>query len=177
MLLKRVQKFLKDNTLDIIFLIVVAIVAFNVTKSFAILNIIGESMFPTYTNGDVLILKKSKEPSIQDIIVFEAPESWSEEPGGKQYIKRIVASEGDIVHFKNSYLKINNEEPLFIDRPFCMIDDVKVTIEENKYFVLGDNISNSNDSLTQMCLNNLEYTVDESAISYFGEEVFSISRH
>lgn len=177
MLLKRVQKFLKNNTLDIIFLIVVAIVAFNVTKSFAILNIIGESMFPTYTNGDVLILKKSKEPSIQDIIVFEAPESWSEEPGGKQYIKRIVASEGDIVHFKNSYLKVNNDEPLFIDRPFCKINDVKVVIGKNKHFVLGDNITNSNDSLTQMCLNNLEYTIDESLISYFGEEIFTFTKH
>lgn len=175
--MKRTQKFLKGNTLDIIFLIVVAIVAFNITKSFAILNINGESMFPTYRDGDVLIVKKSKEPSTQDIVIFEAPESWSEEFGGKHFIKRIVASEGDTVHFKNSYLKVNNDEPLFIDRPFCEIDDVKVTIENNKYFVLGDNIANSNDSLTQMCLNNLEYTIDESLISYFGEEIFSFTKH
>ena len=177
MLLKRVQRFLKDNTLDIIFLIVVAIVAFNITKAFAILNISGESMFPTYTDGDVLIVKKSKEPSIQNIVIFEAPESWSEDFGGKHFIKRIVASEGDTVHFKNSYLKVNNDEPVFIDRPFCEFDDVKVTIEKNKYFVLGDNITNSNDSLTQMCLNNLEYTIDESLISYFGEEIFTFSKH
>lgn len=175
--MKRTQKFLKGNTLDIIFLIVVAIVAFNITKSFAILNINGESMFPTYRDGDVLIVKKSKEPSIQDIVIFEAPESWSEEFGGKHFIKRIVASEGDTVHFKNSYLKVNNDEPLFIDRPFCEFDDVKVTIENNKYFVLGDNITNSNDSLTQMCLNNLEYAIDESLISYFGEEIFSFTKH
>ena len=177
MLLKRVQRFLKDNTLDIIFLIVVAIVAFNITKAFAILNISGESMFPTYTDGDVLIVKKSKEPSIQNIVIFEAPESWSEDFGGKNFIKRIVASEGDTVHFKNSYLKVNNDEPVFIDRPFCKINDVEVTIEKNKYFVLGDNITNSNDSLTQMCLNNLEYTIDESLISYFGEEIFTFSKH
>ena len=175
--MNKVEKFLRENALDILFLIVVAIVTFNITKSFAILHISGESMFPTYTDGDIVIVKKNKEPTTQDIIIFESPQSWSEDFGGKQFIKRIVAGEGDTVHFKDSYLRVNNEEPLFIDRPFCMIDDVKVTIEENKYFVLGDNISNSNDSLTQMCLNNLEYTVDESAITYFGEEVFSISRH
>ena len=175
--MSKVKKFLRDNALDIAFLIVVAIVTFNITKSFAILHINGESMFPTYTDGDIVIVKKNKEPTTQDIIIFVAPQSWSEDFGGKQFIKRIVASEGDTVHLKDSYLKVNNEEPLFIDRPFCMIDDVKVTIEENKYFVLGDNISNSNDSLTQMCLNNLEYTVDENEISYFGKEVFSISRH
>ncbi|MBN2558693.1 MAG: signal peptidase I, partial [Clostridia bacterium] len=73
-------------------------------------------------------------------------------PVGKDYIKRVVAIGGDIVDFKDGWLYINGERQ---EEPYTK--DVKYTfdkgfielpylVEEGRYFVLGDNRADSNDS-------------------------------
>lgn len=60
-------------------------------------------------------------------------------------IKRVIGLPGDTVEIKNNILYRNDEE--VEDFPMTNLTDVpKLTVEENKYFVLGDNRDLSYDS-------------------------------
>lgn len=169
-----VKEFLKKNWFDTLFLIIIAIVAYNFTSNMAILHINGQSMFPTYSDGDIVLMRKQEEKNYEDIVIFSSPESWTSDLKSKDFIKRLVAKEGDTVKYEDNYVTVNGERPIFIDRNFCELDKAEVTLGENQYFVMGDNSSNSNDSLTQLCLNNEEFYIQESSILTSGYELFSI---
>ena len=104
------------------------------------------SMEPMISSGDrVVINKLVKSYEIDDVIVFKG------NSGGK-YVARIVASGGDMVTIGNSgELFINNnlqqEENIYTD---TLITDTAVSypviVDEDSYFVLGDNRTDSMDS-------------------------------
>lgn len=169
-----IKEFFKKNWFDTLFLIVIAVLAYYLTSNMAILHINGQSMFPTYSDGDVVLMRKQEKKNYEDIVVFASPESWTSDLESKDFIKRLVAKEGDTVRYEDNYVTVNGENPIFIDRDFCELLEAEVTLGENQYFVMGDNISNSNDSLTQLCLNNEEFYIHESSILSSGYELFSI---
>ena len=65
------------------------------------------------------------------------------------YVKRVVGVPGDTLYIKNGLLYVNDEtvEEYFNDRiaePGLL--ESEVTLEEDEYFVIGDNCNNSEDS-------------------------------
>ncbi|MFC1494405.1 signal peptidase I [Thermodesulfobacteriota bacterium] len=110
-----------------------------------------------------------KKPERGDVVVFKWPEDES-----KDFIKRVVGIEGDIIEIKDDTLYVNNEriEHTLIDkfsdesvrdadvfeevldgnRHFILDQIAKkenygpVTVPENSIFVMGDNRDNSQDS-------------------------------
>ena len=116
----------------------------------------GESMEPTLSDGDNLIVDKItyrfKDPERFDIIVF--PFKYKEDT---YYIKRIIGMPGDTV-------KIEEEGSIYIDsgnglewleesygREIIKADHIGLASEpielaDDEYFVLGDNRNNSSDS-------------------------------
>lgn len=114
------------------------------------LRVIGQSMEPTLQNGDVVIVNKAgyllKEPQRFDIIAFKQRE------GDNSYynIKRIIGLPGEEVTIRDGHIFI--DDILLQDIPFE--EDVLtegmaldgVTLEKGEYFVLGDNVNNSEDS-------------------------------
>jgi signal peptidase I len=126
--------------------IVFAVVIAYIIKFFLfdIIEVDGNSMYPTLHDKDRLIVSKInyKEPNIGDIIIFKYPADEN-----LDFIKRIVAKEGDKVEIKNNYLYINNkkiEEPYINDKQ--LNDFSEVIVPENSFFVLGDNRNSSRDS-------------------------------
>lgn len=113
---------------------------------FTVAMVDGESMLPTLTHGDRLIVwRLGYEPEKNDVIVFQ-------QDGKPPYIKRVIATEGDTVsidyntHTVSVNGKILNEE--YILEPTVLRGDVSfpLVVAEDHIFVLGDNRNNSSDS-------------------------------
>lgn len=114
------------------------------------LKIIGQSMEPTLQSGNLVIVNKAeylfREPQRFDIIAFKQRE------GDNSYynVKRIIALPGETITIKDGHIFI--DDVLLSDLPFdenvltegLALDGV--TLEKGEYFVLGDNVNNSEDS-------------------------------
>ncbi len=104
-----------------------------------------------FTNGKTLI--PVKDPQRGDIVVFKYPEDPS-----KDFIKRVIAVGGDTLEIKNKKLFVNDKpvasqpyavykDDRIIPGNFSTRDNLKkITIPDNKLFVMGDNRDNSHDS-------------------------------
>lgn len=113
----------------------------------------GNSMFPTYHNGDFLITEKItykfNEPKRGDVIVLKNPRNESQD-----FIKRIIALPGDTVKIENNLVFVNDQPlnenylpPNTTTRAgLFMNEGFTVRAGDNQYFVLGDNRDHSSDS-------------------------------
>ena len=130
--------------------IVICMGLFTVTFFCVDEKVVGNSMSPTLQNDQKILINtfayKLFEPEVDDIIVFNKDVSAG---GTDTYVKRIVAVPGDTVQIKNGKLYINDEI-------YSTMKDVKIvnagniakkqTLDVDEYFVIGDNINNSEDS-------------------------------
>lgn len=105
------------------------------------------SMEPNLMIDDRIIVSKVtyhfKEPQRGDIIVFKFPLDTS-----RNFVKRLIAKEGEIVEIKNSVLYINNQ-PVpedYLPKGLGFQDYGPQKVPEGHYFMLGDNRNNSDDS-------------------------------
>lgn len=124
------------------------------------------SMKPTLRDGDKIMVNKLlfgpkipftdfrlpglREPQRGDIIVFVYPEDKK-----KDFIKRLVALDGETIEISNGEILINGEpikEPPemlkihYYNRGYCGQRGNPIEIPEGNYFVLGDNSASSRDS-------------------------------
>jgi len=147
----RIENPFLRNLTEWIFVIALAFILALVTRAFLfrVTRVTGYSMVPTLNHGDVLILNRFtylfNDPSVGDIVAFPFPEDPSD-----YFIKRIVAAPGDVVDFIDGVFYVNGTP---LDDAFSHIDvrsmvtvNFPVTVEEGRYFVLGDNRNNSQDS-------------------------------
>lgn len=103
----------------------------------------GESMQPTLEASERLFINKLvyqfADPDRGDVIVLKDP---SNGPDKKEFlVKRIVGLPGDTVEVKGHILYVNGEaqEESYTDVPIEDPDFAPITIEEDHYFVMGDN--------------------------------------
>lgn len=124
------------------------------------------SMIPTFEIGDRIFVNKFvygaripltdirlpalKQPERGDIIVFVSPEVPK-----KDFVKRLIALEGEKVEIKNGNIHIDGKEisgPVSIrsnyyyNRGDYGQNSVTITVPKDSFFVLGDNSANSRDS-------------------------------
>ena len=126
------------------------------------------SMIPTLVIGDHILVNKFlygtkipfsetmvlefTKPEKGDIIVFKYPEDPS-----RDFIKRVVAVEGDVVESKNKAIYVNGKQT---SEPYTQHTDNSIRpmgieprdnfgpliVPRNKFFVMGDNRDQSYDS-------------------------------
>jgi len=105
-------------------------------------------MEPTLYPGDRIIVNRLAyrlgEPKIGDVVVFRYPLDPS-----RDYIKRVVATGGDVIEARNNVLYINGEpQPPaeFLPDNVVYEDFGPVKVPSNSFFMMGDNRNNSADS-------------------------------
>lgn len=120
----------------VIVLVVVLIRTFIITP----VRVDGDSMKNTLKNGDILLLYKLGSINRFDIIVLD------EEKDNEKIIKRVIGLPGETVAIKKGKIYINDK---VIDDEYAYgetSDYDKVTLEDDEYFILGDNRLISKDS-------------------------------
>ncbi len=115
-------------------------------------EVVGNSMFPTYKNGEYLmankVIYKVSKPKRGDVIIFQYSDT-------QDFIKRIIGEPGDEVMIKDGKYYINGKQ---LDESKYLADTVvtnggsyihegqSISVPEGEYFVSGDNRPNSSDS-------------------------------
>jgi len=111
----------------------------------------GQSMDPTFENGDYLIIDeityRFRNPERGEVIVFKAPQDPSQ-----RYIKRLIGLPSETVKIEEGQIYIYNEQGEMVLNESEYLSGVEtagnidVKLKENEYFVLGDNRPFSFDS-------------------------------
>lgn len=147
--------------------IIVAFLLAMVIRAFVIqaFKIPTGSMRPTLLEGDLILVNKFiygaripftdkrlpaiREPKRGDVIVFIFPGDRK-----KDFIKRLVGLPGESVEIKSGTIYINDKpilDPVFSQRYYYNrgdygVENKKITVPKDCYFVLGDNSASSMDS-------------------------------
>jgi len=146
---------LKDHIIDLIQTLVVFGAIFTVIYLFVAQphKVSGNSMIPTFQNGDYIITDKLSyklgQPKKGDIIVLKNPRDESQD-----FIKRIIVLPGDTIKISGRLIYVNDtlqsEQYLPKNTPTAsgaiLQEGETVKAGPNQYFVLGDNRTHSSDS-------------------------------
>lgn len=132
-------------------ILIVIIVGYSIVEfGVQTLRIIGQSMEPSLQNGDVVLVNKLGyvfgEPKRFDLIAFKQRE------GDNSYynVKRVIGLPGETVTIQEGYVFIDGV--VLVGLPFDEKVSTEglalegVTLGDGEYFVLGDNVNNSEDS-------------------------------
>jgi len=114
----------------------------------------GASMEPNFEDGEYLIIDEISlrfhEPQRGDTIIFRYPKDPSQ-----YYIKRVIGLPGEIVKIESGKVTIFNKENtagFILDESYLSEEnkftsgDTEIKLDENDYFVMGDNRRASSDS-------------------------------
>jgi len=109
----------------------------------------GASMEPNFRSGDYLLVDeisyRFREPKRGEVVIFRYPGDRS-----VFYIKRVIGLPNDKIEFKSSKIFINGEaleeRYLSAEVETLPVGEYRIILEENQYFVIGDNRSFSSDS-------------------------------
>lgn len=113
----------------------------------------GASMEDNFHDGDYLLIDEISyrfdEPKRGDVIVFRYPENPSQ-----FFIKRIIALPGETIEIKNDQVTIYNSETpggFLLNEDYLSssqetIGNLSENLDNNEYYVLGDNRLQSSDS-------------------------------
>ena len=146
-----VKKIIKEIVIWLL-LIVLTITAsyFITTNVFVKTAVAGVSMEPTLMEGQVVIVNKIeyylKSPKRNDVIVNKQ----SNREHSYYEIKRVIGLPGETVKIKNGIIYINDEvlkekiKTETIENAGLAEEGIK--LDDNEYFVLGDNRNDSEDS-------------------------------
>ncbi len=147
-------KFLKTLKQILIFLVesaAVVVLAWLIIRFAVEKNIIvGDSMAPTLSDSSVILINKlayiRKAPKRNDVIVF----NQGKDDRTYLNVKRVIGIPGDTVEILNGKVYINGslyEEQINVeDMRLAGLAASEITLEDNEYFVLGDNRNSSEDS-------------------------------
>lgn len=138
------KKFVVTLLSTISILIVVAAAAVLVSTLFLlVIQVSGNSMEPTFQDGDILVLMKSDKASYGDLCCV----SWQ----NKTLLKRVIGLPGDVIVIdEQGDVYVNDElldEPYVLDKCLGVCDiEFPYEVPDNKIFLLGDQRSLSHDS-------------------------------
>ncbi len=110
-------------------------------------DIVGESMSPTFMNGDkALATRNFTDVARGDVVALRYPKDES-----KSFVQRIIGLPGERIEMREGRVVINDkpiEEPYVVESNRSKDSWGPMTVAAGQYFVMGDNRRNSLDSRT-----------------------------
>lgn len=145
-------------------------------------EVIGNSMHPTYQNGEYLmankLLYRFQDPQRGDVIIFKYSDT-------QDFIKRVIGLPGDKVMLKDGHIYINNQlvdessylsNSIYTNGGEFLHEGETITVPDNEYFVCGDNRPHSSDSRTFGPISK-EDIKGKAWLVYFPFSQFRIAQH
>lgn len=138
---RRYQSVLRSTIYTLITVAACAVLV--ATLWLPVLQIYGNSMTPTLTDGEIIFSVKTSDFEQGDVISFYY--------NNKILVKRVIASSGEWVNIdEDGTVSVNGqplEEPYLEEKAFGDCDlDLPYQVPEGKVFVMGDHRSTSVDS-------------------------------
>lgn len=121
--------------------VILCLSVFLLTRFYGLAIVSGESMEPTFVNGDIVLVTKGiPEEGLRrgDIAVIK--------DGRSLLVKRIVAVPGDTTVIKDGALFVNGQKEESVDTAFAGLLSSSYMTGKGEYIVLGDNRAHSRDS-------------------------------
>jgi signal peptidase I len=124
----------------------------------------GESMEPTYRQGEHLVVERIGTDEIRrgDVVLVRVPGRYQ----GAPVLRRVIGTGGDHVESVGDHVTVNGRP---VDEPYVRRDELSpsaapydVRVPKGRLFLLGDNRGNSNDS---------RFSLDEQSGSVAGSGV------
>ncbi len=145
-------------------------------------EVVGNSMHPTYKNGEYLmankILYKISEPKRGDVIIFKYSST-------QDFIKRVIGLPGDTVMLKDGKMYINDtlldesdylSESVYTNGGEFLKEGDIIEVPERRYFVCGDNRPHSSDSRAFGPIDEKDIK-GKAWIVYYPFNVFRLVKH
>jgi len=114
-------------------------------QPYKLVVVVGQSMMPTYKNGQILLAKKTKDFKKSDVVVALSDDRTL-------IVKRILYTPGEYYYYMmkkdgTNELIINNSyhnilEAKNIDDTYMM----ELEVPKKHYYIIGDNLGKSDDS-------------------------------
>ncbi len=144
------RKFLKELGSWMLVILIAAILGYSIVQfGGQTITIIGDSMNDALESGDTVLVSKIsytfQKPERYDIVAFKLRKS------DEYYnVKRIIGMPNETVQIVDGHIFIDGKE--LQDVPFdeyimtSGIAEDAITLDDNEYFLMGDNCNNSEDS-------------------------------
>ncbi len=131
----KIKKFIKELIPYLIILIVVVLIR---TYLFTPIMVSGPSMQPTLDGGELMILNKKGSLDRFDVVVVDIET--------EEIIKRVIALPGESISCEKGIIYVNGRKQDENYSQGITFDFEKIVLEEDEYFVMGDNRQDSKDS-------------------------------
>lgn len=143
---------------SLLFWIIGVIIIVKLVQAFIIQPFIvdGGSMLPTFHNQEFLLVDKlsylTRTPHRGEVMIFKLQEG-NNKYIGKYLIKRVIGLPSEHIVISNGVTTIYNKanpNGFIVEEPYVVYKDIHknidVTLDENHYFMMGDNRAQSYDS-------------------------------
>jgi signal peptidase I len=158
--------------------VIVFAIAIFLSLTFRYTTVSGDSMNPTFKDGDKLIITGLfYQPNRGDVVVFDG--NITDGYDNKPVIKRIIALEGDTVKIENRIIYVmerGNDDFVIVDYVDGMDipeQDMKsMVVPEGEMFVMGDNVNNSKDSRdASVGTIKVDFIIGKVILRFYSEDI------